>query len=111
MADVEGKKDVAGKKAPKPPKGGERAAKTDKFKNDYKPPDLKRKVNPKTGFVEMGTDMDKSTAKSHWNSKGIGYIKDQLELRGFKIPNAQLTGPNKLKKKDLLGMLYKHDKL
>ena len=48
----------------------------------------------------MGTDMDKSTARSHWNTKGKGYIKDQLELRGFKIPNAQLTGPNKLKKKD-----------
>ena len=105
------KSDVAGKKAPKPPKGGERAVKTDKFKKDYKPPDLKRKVNPKTGFVEMGTDMDKSTAKSHWNTKGIGYIKDQLELRGFKIPNAQLTGANKLKKKDLLGMLYRHDKI
>ena len=107
--------DVTRKKKAKPPKGGERAVKTDKFKKDYKPTDatanLKRKVNPKTGFVEMGTDMDKSTAKSHWNSKGIGYIKDQLELRGFKIPNAQLTGKNKLKKKDLLGMLYKHDKI
>ena len=59
----------------------------------------------------MGTDMDKSVLKSHWNSKGIGYIKDQLELRGKKIPNWQLTGKDKLKKKDLLEMLYKIDKI
>ena len=108
------KSDVAGKKAPKPPKGGERAVKTDKFKKDYKPAAAaapKRRLNPTTGFVDQGTEIDKSTAKSHWNSKGIGYIVDQLSLRGFKIPSTQLTGKNKLLKKDLLGMLYKHDKI
>ena len=110
------KSDATGKKKePKQTKGGERAVKSDKFKKDYKPTEananLKRKVNPKTGFVEMGTDMDKSVLKSHWNSKGIGYIKDQLELRGKKIPNWQLTGKDKLKKKDLLEMLYKIDKI
>ena len=122
MADLAGqggyadmKSDATGKKEPKPAKGGERAVKSDKFKKDYKPTvanaNLKRKVNPKTGFVEMGTDKDTSILKSHWNSKGIGYIKDQLELRGKKIPNWQLTGKDKLKKKDLLEMLYKLDKI
>ena len=106
------KSDVAGKKAPTSPKGRERAVKSDKFKKDYKPPEAtKRRLNPTTGFLDQGTEIDKSTAKSHWNSKGIGYIVDQLSLRGFKIPSTQLTGKNKLLKKDLLGMLYKHDKI
>ena len=50
------KSDVAGKKAPKPPKGGERAVKTDKFKKDYKPPEATTgRLNPTTGFVDQGT--------------------------------------------------------
>ena len=110
MADVEGTTSSSSSnhnKKPQAPPKPKATAKEKVVKSDL----FEKKRNPKTGFVEMGTDMDKSVLKSHWNSKGIGYIKDQLELRGKKIPNWQLTGKDKLKKKDLLEMLYNIDKI
>ena len=58
---------------------------------------------------DHGTEMDTSKDKKHWQSKGIGYLKDQLEKRGKKINPARLRGKNALNKGDLLKMLYKHD--
>ena len=111
MKDVEsGQAEKKTPKSPRSPKAGERTVKSDKFKkaSQQKP---QVKINPTTGFADQGTEIDKSKVRTHWNSKGIGYIKDQLELRGFKISNQQLKGKNRLTKKDLLGMLYTHDKI
>ena len=111
MKDVEsGQAEKKTPKSPRSPKAGERTVKSDKFKkaSQQKP---QVKINPTTGFADQGTEIDKSKVRTHWNSKGIGYIKDQLELRGFKISNQQLKGKNKLTKKDLLGILYTHDKI
>ena len=67
------------------------------------------KVNPKTGYVDHGTDMDKSKDKKHWLSKGIGYIRDQLELRGITFDNKRFTkgaGANRITKNDLLKHMF-----
>ena len=41
----------------------------------------------------------------------MGYLKDQLELRGYKLPNSKFKGKAALNKGDLLKMIYKHDKI
>ena len=69
------------------------------------------KINPQTGYADHGTELDKSKDKTHWNKKGLGYIKDQLEKRGYKLPNSKFRGKGALNKGDLLKMIYKHDKL
>ena len=69
------------------------------------------KINPQTGYADHGTELDKSKDKTHWNKKGLGYIKDQLEKRGYKLPNSKFRGKGALNKGDLLKMIYKHDKI
>ena len=66
-------------------------------------------TNP--GFVGHGTKLDQNTNKTYWKNKGMGYLKDQLELRGYKLPNSKLKGKAALNKGDLLKMIYKHDKI
>ena len=53
------------------------------------------------------TELDKSRDKKHWDSKGIGYIKDQLDQRGIRIPSWKFRGRGALTKKDLLKIIYK----
>ena len=75
---------------------------------------------PKTGppppttnpsFVGHGTKLDQNTNKTYWKNKGMGYLKDQLELRGYKLPPSKFRGKAALNKSDLLKMIYKHDKI
>ena len=66
-------------------------------------------TNP--GFTGHGTQMDKATDKAHWEGMGMQYIKEQLEKRGFKFKNTQFKGPGALKKRNLLDMLYRRDKI
>ena len=68
-------------------------------------------INPKTGYADHGTELDTNKDKAYWKSKGKGYLKDQLELRGYKLPNSKFKGKNALNKADLLKMIYKHDKI
>ena len=53
------------------------------------------------------TELGKSRDKKHWDSKGIGYIKDQLDQRGIRIPSWKFRGRGALTKKDLLKIIYK----
>ena len=46
----------------------------------------------------QGTTGDNDKRKSHWAKKPVGYIKDQLDKRGYKIPAKLLKGPTRLKK-------------
>ena len=64
-----------------------------------------------TGFTGHGTQKDKSTDKAHWEGMGLQYIKEQLEKRGFKFKNTQFKGKGALKKRNLLDMLYRADKI
>ena len=68
-------------------------------------------TNPKTGFVGHGTKLDQNTNKTYWKNKGMGYLKDQLEKRGYKLPPSKFKGKAALNKGDLLKMIYKHDKI
>ena len=89
---------VKGKPAPKPtPATG------------VKPnPAFQKKPQPRQ---QHGTELDTSTDKKYWATKGIGYLKDQLDKRGIRINPAKLRGKNALNKGDLLKMLYRHDGL
>ena len=58
----------------------------------------------------QGTTGDNDKRKSHWAKKPVGYIKDQLDKRGHKIPANLLKGPTGLKKDQILKMLYNIDK-
>ena len=66
-------------------------------------------TNP--GFVGHGTKLDQNTNKTYWKNKGMGYLKDQLEKRGYKLPPSKFKGKAALNKGDLLKMIYKHDKI
>ena len=56
---------------------------------------------------QHGTKLDDNRDRKHWDSKGIGYIKDQLDIRGIRIPSWKLRGRGALTKKDLLKIIYK----
>ena len=58
-----------------------------------------------------GTQKDTATTKAHWEGMGIQYVKDQLEKRGFKFKKEQFRGKGALKKRNLLDMLYRADKI
>ena len=88
-------KDVAAKQPKTIPKVPE--AKKDVPTEKVKPNKLFEKkkgpkTNEKTGRAEHGTEMDNSTDLKHWKKKGIGYLKDQLEKRGYKLPTYKLRG-------------------
>ena len=68
-------------------------------------------INPKTGYADHGTKLDQNTNKTYWKNKGMGYLKDQLEKRGYKLPPSKFKGKAALNKGDLLKMIYKHDKI
>tara|TARA_B100000513_G_scaffold189408_1_gene113098 strand:- start:1022 stop:2197 length:1176 start_codon:yes stop_codon:yes gene_type:complete len=89
---------------------GERKAPSPKAAKEV---DKTVKPNPafqkKTTKRVHGTDIDTSTDKRYWNSKAKGYIKDQLELRGIKIPASRFRGENALTKADLLDRLFKYE--
>jgi hypothetical protein len=58
-----------------------------------------------------GTDratvgMSKSEKIEYWNGRGVQKILEKLSQLGKVIPRAQLTGPNALKKPDLLKVLH-----
>ena len=102
---------------------GKSAAKT-KGKAEPKPEPSKKVVpnplfqkkaqpnaNPKTGYVDHGTEKDASTSKAHWDKKPLAYIKDQLEKRGFAFDKSRFRGKGALNKSDLLRMLYRADKI
>ena len=57
--------------------------------------------------VQHGTTMDNSTDRKHWAGKGLGYLNDQLGLRGMRIPPQKFRGKGALTKTDLLKMIYK----
>jgi len=67
------------------------------------------KLNEQTGRAEHGTELDTSKDLKHWKKKGIGYLKDQLELRGVKLPNSKFKGKGALNKGDLLKMILKYE--
>ena len=91
---------VKGKPAPKPtPATG------------VKPNPAFQKKSQSKPRQQHGTELDTSTDKKYWATKGIGYLKDQLDKRGIRINPAKLRGKNALNKGDLLKMLYKHDGL
>ena len=46
----------------------------------------------------QGTTGDNNKRRSHLAKKPVGYIKDQLDKRGHKIPANLLKGPTRLKK-------------
>ena len=54
-----------------------------------------------------GTTLDTSTDRKHWAGKGLGYLNDQLGLRGMRIPPQKFRGKGALTKTDLLKMIYK----
>ena len=66
-------------------------------------------VNPKP--PQHGTTMDRNDDRKHWANKGLGYIKDQLDMRGIRIPTYKFRGKGALTKRDLLKILYKHDNI
>ena len=74
-------------------------------------------VKPNPAFIKKGTrtthgtQKDKATTKAHWEGMGMQYIKDQLEKRGFKFQAKQFKGQGALKKRNLLDMLYRADKI
>ena len=73
----------------------------------------KKKSTPAaaTGFTGHGTQKDTATSKAHWEGMGMQYVKDQLEKRGFKFKREQFRGKGALKKRNLLDMLYRADKI
>jgi hypothetical protein len=73
----------------------------------------KKKSTPAaaTGFTGHGTQKDTATTKAYWEGRGMQYIKDQLEMRGFKFQAKQFKGKGALKKRNLLDMLYRADKI
>jgi hypothetical protein len=50
--------------------------------------------------------MSKSEKIEHWNGRGVQEIRNKLSQLGKVIPRSQLTGPNALKKADLLKVLH-----
>ena len=105
------------KSKPPPPKGT--YSKTQPFNQPPKPeqpepdkthPRFQKKAKATTTHVappKHSTELDKSRDKKHWDSKGIGYIKDQLDQRGIRIPSWKFRGRGALTKKDLLKIIYK----
>ena len=74
-------------------------------------------VKPNPAFIKKGTrtthgtQKDTATSKAHWEGMGMQYVKDQLEKRGFKFKKEQFRGKGALKKRNLLDMLYRADKI
>ena len=63
------------------------------------------------GGSARGTDratrqMSRSEKKEYWNGRGVQEIRNKLSQLGTVIPRSQLTGPNALKKADLLKVLH-----
>ena len=62
---------------------------------------------PKSTPVEHGTKIERLGKKIR--GKGIGYLKDQMELRGKKFLPAEVKGKNKLTKNQLAEMILDWD--
>ena len=76
----------------------------------------KEKMKKKSATVDVSRgsasrDLDLDKRKSYWNKQSITYIKAELEKRGFTFPDAAKKGKNKLKKNDLLQMLFRNDRI
>ena len=74
----------------------------------------KEKMKKKSATVDVSRgsasrDLDLDKRKSYWNKQSITYIKAELEKRGFTFSDAAKKGKNKLKKNDLLQMLFRKD--
>ena len=93
--------------APQPkakPKAQPKAQANPNRPNVVKKPGLLKTPVP---TVQHGTTMDDSTDRKHWAGKGLGYLNDQLGLRGMRIPPQKFRGKGALTKTDLLKMIYK----
>jgi hypothetical protein len=60
----------------------------------------------KGGNDRATRQMSKSEKIEHWNGRGVQEIRNKLSQLGKVIPRSQLTGPNALKKADLLKVLH-----
>jgi hypothetical protein len=113
---------VKGEPAKKPEPANPYAKKKQDDKKEPDPVKIPVKLNPNinkkkstpaaaTGFTGHGTQKDTATSKAHWEGMGMQYVKDQLEKRGFKFKREQFRGKGALKKRNLLDMLYRADKI
>ena len=100
---------VKGEPKPKPPKATPPPPPTS-TSIPVKPNPAFDKKGTASGRFAHGIPRDTATKKSHWESMNKQYIKEQLEMRGFKFTNKQFKGAGALTKANLLGMIYKLDK-
>ena len=118
------KPEAAPKPAPKPAAAPKPAPKPEAAP---KPETTKSKDSGSEDKIEHGSEKDPSKSKSYWSRRSIGYIVDQLALRGVRIDPSQITGRaevfdvvkdkkviqkvKKITKSELLDLLYQKLKI
>ena len=122
------KPEAAPKPAPKPTPKPEAAPKpAPKPEAAPKPEPPKPEADDSGEKTEHGSKKDNNNKRSYWQRKNIGYIVDQLSLRGVRIDPSQLTGKaevfdvvkdkkvkqkvKKITKPELLELLYQKMKI
>ena len=123
----------APKPAPKPEAAPKPAPKPEAAPKPAPKPEAATKPAPKPEAddsgekTEHGSKKDPNKKRSYWQKKHIGYIVDQLSLRGVRIDPSQLTGRaevfdvvkdkkvkqkvKKITKPELLELLYQKMKI
>ena len=62
------------------------------------------------GIKSEITPLDPEKTKKHWQKATLQDITKKLQMQGAKLKPSQFTGPNPLRKGDLLKLLYKRNK-